>query len=255
MKVLIIEDEQIAADKLTGLVHHYDPTIEILEQFDTVEDTVDWLNNNNPPDLLFLDIHLADGSSFEIFEQTQVNCPVIFTTAYDQYAIQAFKTKSVDYLLKPVTFDELKTALDKYKEIYVNAPASDISNKMQALASLIQIQQKEYKNRFLIKSGNTIKTIPTADIAYFQFEDRATILTTKDKHRYPVSYTLDELEEILNPDQFNRANRQFIINIDAIHKIHPWFKGRLKLELEPKQNMDLVISADKTNKFKAWLDQ
>ena len=255
MKALLIGDEQIAADKLTGLIHQYDSSIEILERFNTVEGTLAWLKENGSPDLLFLDIHLADGSGFKIFEQAKVSCPAIFTTAYDQYAIQAFKTKSVDYLLKPITFTDLKSAMDKYREIYATAPEADFSKEMQALARLIKNQQKEYKRRFLIKMGNTIKTIFISDIAYFLFEDRATLLITRDNHRYPVHYTLDELGKLLNPKQFNRANRQFIISIDAIHKIHPWFKGRLKLELQPKQKKDLEISAEKTNKFKNWLDQ
>jgi len=223
MKVLIIEDEQIAANKLTMLVHQYDAKIKILEQFDTVEDTVEWLQQNDAPDLLFLDIHLADGSSFEIFDQVSVKCPVIFTTAYDQYAIQAFKIKSVDYLLKPIKFEDLQSALDKYKEIFVSTPASDFAKDMQALAQLIQTQQKEYKSRFLIKVGNIIKTISVDNVAYFQFEDRATLLVTTDNHRYPVNNTLDELEELLNPKQFARANRQFIITFGSIQKIHPNF--------------------------------
>ncbi len=255
MKVLIIEDEQIAADKLTNLVHQYDPEIDILEQFDTVEDTVEWLQKNETPDLLFLDIHLADGSSFEIFDQVELKCPVIFTTAYDQYAIQAFKIKSVDYLLKPVKFEDLKAALDKYKEIFESAPSDNFSKDMQMLANLIQNQKKEYKSRFLIKVGNIIKTISIDDIAYFQFEDRTTLLVTDDNRRYPVNHTLDELEQMLDPKKFARANRQFIVTFGAIHKIHPYFKGRLKIDLLPKQSADLVISADKTKGFKAWLDQ
>lgn len=255
MKTLIIEDEQFAGDKLIKLIHQYDPQIEILDQIDTVEDAVEWLEQNEVPDLLFLDIHLADGSSFEIFEQTEVNCPIIFTTAYDQYAIQAFKTKSVDYLLKPVKFDDLKAAMDKFKDLFGNKIYKGLSHEMQALASLLQGQQKVFKARFLVKVGNIIKTISITEVAYFLFEDRTTLLTTKDKHRYPVKYTLDELELMLDPHQFTRANRQFIINIDAIHKIHPWFKGRLKLDLSPPQTADLVISADKTKGFKEWLDR
>ena len=255
MKTLVIEDEQFAADKLIALIHRYDPEIEILGQFDTVEDAVEWLSQNPSPDLLFLDIHLADGSSFEIFEQTEVRCPVIFTTAYDQYAIQAFKTKSVDYLLKPIKFPDLKAALDKYKEIFTKPSDPGFGQEIRALASLIQSKQKSYKTRFLVKAGNLIKTISITDVAYFLFEDRNTLVVTKDKRRYPVKQTLDELEVILDPHQFTRANRQFIISVDAIHKIHPWFKGRLKLELNPPQNVDLVISAEKTRGFKEWLDR
>lgn len=255
MKTLIIEDEQFAVNKLKSLIHQYDSKIEILDQLDTVEDTVEWLSQNKPPDLIFLDIHLADGLSFEIFEQTEVNCPIIFTTAYDQYAIQAFKTKSVDYLLKPIKFEDLKIALDKFKDMFGIKPQKGLSEDMHALASLIQSQQKSYKTRFLVKAGNLIKTISITDVAYFITEDRSTLIVLKDKHRYVINYTLDELENMLDPHQFTRANRQFIINIDAIFKIHPWFKGRLKLELTPPQNIDLVISAEKTKPFKEWLDR
>lgn len=255
MNALIIEDEHFAADKLIHLIHQYDPDIEIIGHLDTVEDAVDWFEGNDHPDLLFLDIHLADGSSFEIFEQTDIHCPVIFTTAYDQYAIQAFKTKSVDYLLKPVKFQDLKAALDKFHEVFGKKPDQDFGQGMRALASLIQSQQKAYKTRFLVKAGNLIKTISITDIAYFLFEDRTTLIMTKDQRRYPVKYTLDELEEMLDPHQFNRANRQFIVSIDAIQKIYPWFKGRLKLELTPPQEVDLVISSDKTRGFKEWLDR
>ena len=255
MKALIIEDEQFAIDKLIGMINQYDPAIEILDQLDTVEDSVEWFKENSLPDLLFLDIHLADGSSFEIFEQINIKCPIIFTTAYDQYAIQAFKTKSVDYLLKPIKFEDLKIALDKFNEVFGQKPNQNITSEMHALASLIQSQQKAYKTRFLIKAGNLIKTVSITEVAYFLFEDRTILLVTKDKRRYPVKHTLDELEGLLDPAQFTRANRQFIINIDAIHKIHPWFKGRLKLELSPLQSADLVISSEKTREFKEWLDR
>ncbi len=255
MKTLIIEDEQFAANKLISLIHQYDPQIEILDQIDTVEDAVEWLNNNPAPDILFLDIHLADGSSFEIFEQTTVQVPIIFTTAYDQYAIRAFKTKSVDYLLKPIKFPDLKAALDKYHDLFGKPTTQDFGIEMRALASLIQSQQKEYKTRFLVKIGNIIKTISITEVAYFLFEDRTTLIVTKENRRYPLKQTLDELETMLDPHQFTRANRQFIISIDAIQKIHPWFKGRLKLDLNPPQQIDLVISSEKSRGFKEWLDR
>lgn len=255
MKILIIEDEQLAADKLIKLIHQCDPGIEILDQLETIEDSVEWFANQAAPDLLFLDIHLADGLSFEIFEQVSVQCPIIFTTAYDQYAIRAFKTKSIDYLLKPVKLSDLKQALEKYKDLFGQQNTPDFSEEMHALATLIQGKEKIYKSRFLVKVGNVIKTIPVEEIAYFFFEDRTTLLMTKNKHKYPVKHTLDELEEILDPHQFNRANRQFIISIDAIQKIHPWFKGRLKLDLTPSQSIDLVVSSEKTKQFKEWLDR
>jgi len=255
MKALIIEDEELAIKKLVGLIHKFDENIEIIGGIDTVEDAVDWFSNNNLPDILFLDIHLADGSSFEIFEYVTVDCPIIFTTAYDNYALDAFKTNSIDYLLKPIKYDHLETALKKYYKIYPLEKPKPNQLNMDSLAELIRKNDKAYKSRFLVKSGNLISTVPINDVAYFYFEDRVTFLMTFEKKRFSIKQTLDELEGLLNPKNFNRANRQFIINIEAIDKIHPWFKGRLKLTLRPLQVMDLVISADKTRAFKAWLDR
>ncbi len=254
MRALIIEDEQIAVDRLMKLIHQCDPTINIVEELDTVEDAVEWFTLNDPPDLLFLDIHLSDGSSFEIFDQIEIKCPIIFTTAYDQYAIKAFKTKSVDYLLKPIKLKDLKAALTKYHEVYNKSSFKEVASEMHLLSGLIKGLQKEYKSRFLVKLGKTITTVPIADVAYFVFEDRTVLLTTIHNKRYPVNFTLDELEGLLDSISFIRANRQFIISINAIKKIHPWFKGRLKLDLSPPQNINLVISAEKTKGFKEWLD-
>ncbi len=255
MKVLIIEDERFAAIKLEGLIKAYDPSIEISGPLETVEEAVQCLSGQFSPDLLFLDIHLADGSSFEIFKQVAVDCPIIFTTAYDQYAIQAFKTKSIDYLLKPIKQEELNAAMGKFAALYRGRPERKIEFEIQALAEMLQSNQsKRYKERFLVKRGATIQSIPSDRIAYFHFEDRATLLITQDNHRFPVNQTLDELELVLNPQAFTRANRQFIVHISAIDKIHPWFKGRLKLDLSPKQSTDLVVSAEKTKQFKRWLD-
>ena len=255
MKALIIEDEQFAADKLIKLIYQYDPAIHILEVLESVEDAVQWFRQNPQPDILFTDIHLGDGSSFEIFEQIQVTCPIIFTTAYDQYAIKAFKTNSIDYLLKPIRYQDLQTALDKLMDLSKWPLTNHMNKDLSALSEVLLQGQIEYKSRFLVRIGNTLKSIPIADVAYFQFEDRITVLITKDNHKYPIQQTLDELIEVLDPKQFIRANRKFVINIEAIKKIHPWFKSRLKLELSPPQKTDLVISTEKTPIFKAWLDR
>ena len=254
MHVLIIEDEQYAAVKLEGLIRTYNSSISIDGPIDSVEEAVQWFSQHAHPDLLFLDIHLADGSSFEILKQVDIQCPIIFTTAYDQYAIQAFKTKSVDYLLKPIKQDDLNAAMQKFTELFQQRPAGQISQDISALAQLLQQERQVFKRRFLVKRGQTIQSIPAEEVAYFQFEDRTTLLITKDNRRFPVNHTLDELEEMLDPQLFTRANRQFIIHIDAIEKIHPWFKGRLKLDLSPRQSADLVISTEKTKSFKQWLD-
>lgn len=256
MQVLIVEDEQQASDKLIKLIAEYDPTIEVLGQIDAVEEAVEWFQQHPPPDLIFLDIQLADGSSFEIFEQVEIHSPIIFTTAYDQYAIQAFKTRSIDYLLKPIRQEDLRHAMEKYQDIFGSqqqSTAPSLNLAISELADLLQEHGKTYKSRFLVKMGNTIKSIATTDIAYFQTEDRTTLLITKDNHRYPVNYTLEDLEPLLDPAQFARANRQFLIHIEAIHKIHPWFKSRLKLELQPAASADLVISVERTKAIKTWL--
>ena len=254
MNVLIIEDEAFAAQKLAKLIERYDPKIKVIDVLDTIEETVQWLVGNKGLDLIFLDIHLADGSSFEIFDQVKIDVPIIFTTAFDKYAVQAFKTNSIDYLLKPIRYEELKLAMDKFQKWFGVDKATrhiDVRDIMQA----IQQGQNMYKTRFLVNAGNMIKTIPIASIAYFIFADRTTQIVTKEGRHYPIRQNLDQLESLLDPGQFYRANRQFIIHISAIAKISPWFKGRLKLLLEPEQSEDLVVSADKTKNFKAWLDQ
>jgi two-component system LytT family response regulator len=251
MKVLIIEDEVPAAEKLVKLIKKYDPNIEILAQFDDVETTVNWFKKNEEPDLMFLDIHLADGLSFEIFNQTDVKCPIIFTTAYDQYAIHAFKVNSVDYLLKPIKYDDFESALKKYKSVYATKEP-DVPN-FQKIADLIKNQQRAYKSRFLAKAGNFIKTIAIEDVSYFISEDKVTFIVSKKNKMYPINYTLDDLEELLDPGQFNRANRKFLIGIDSIAEIHPYFKGRLKIVLAPKQEEELVVSSGKSSSFKNWL--
>ena len=255
MRILIIEDEQVASDQLKTMLQEIDPHFQIQGPLDSIEDSVDWFIKNKMPDLVLMDIHLADGLSFQIFEKTPITSPVIFTTAYDQYAIRAFKTKSVDYLLKPIKLSELRRAIEKYKEVFASPGFHELSERMKNLSDLIQQQHENYKDRFLVRSGKQITSIPAEEIAYIVYEDRTTIITTVDNHRYPINYKLDELEEVLDPKVFTRANRQFIIHFQSIKKINPWFKGRLKLELFPEQKVDLVISSEKTGAFKKWLGQ
>ena len=217
----MIEDEHLAAAKLAQLIHRYDPGIQILDEIDTVEESIEWLQQNPPPDLLFMDIHLADGSSFEIFNQVQVKSPIIFTTAYDKYAIQAFRTKSIDYLLKPIKYADFERAMHKFKEMFQRPTGFAKQEDLSDIAYFIRNQAKTYKNRFLIKVGNQIKSVSITEIAYFVFEDRTTLLVTKEGRRYPIKENLDLLEEKLNPLHFARANRQFIVGIDAIKKNSP----------------------------------
>ena len=188
MNVLIIEDESFAAKKLIAFLKKYDGGMRILEQIDTVEDAVDWFCKNDQPDLIFMDIHLADGNSFEIFEHVLIESPIVFTTAYDQYAIRAFKMNSVDYLLKPLRYDDLKAALYKYDRIF-NRQSSLDQVDFKMLKKMISTG-KQYKSRFLVKAGNLIKTVTLSDVAYFYFEDRTTLLVTNEGRRYPIRQTL-----------------------------------------------------------------
>jgi DNA-binding LytR/AlgR family response regulator len=248
MRVLIIEDEPLAAEKLANLIKKYDEKAEIVAEIDSVEGAVDWLRNNDSPDVIFQDIHLADGSAFEIYDQVQPDSSIIFTTAYDQYAIEAFHLKSVDYLLKPVKYEALESALKKYEKVFRGG-----DQEMKELIGLLKKQNKNFRDRYLVKAGNLIKSIDANDIAYFYSDQRVIILVTHEGKKFPVDQTLDEIENELDPSIFNRANRQFIVNIKAISEIHPYFKGRLKINLKPQQQGDIVISSEKSRGFKEWL--
>lgn len=251
MKVLIIEDEAPAARRLAQLIKECKPNAEILEQVDSVEGAVEWFNNNPVPDLAFMDIQLADGLSFEIFETVQVKCPVIFTTAYDDYAIKAFKVNSIDYLLKPIDKNELSQAFNKYDELQNNnAPAFDISEIVKTLG-----KQQNYKNRFLVKQGQRLIPIDTEQVAYFFAEDKLVFMVTEDNHKYVVDYTLEQLEQELDPQCFFRANRKIITSMTAVKDIHLSFNGKLKIYLKPdlKKGEDIFVSRERAPEFKTWM--
>ncbi len=251
MKVLIIEDEKLASDRLIEILNEVNPELEVLGAIKSVEAAIMWFENNNAPDLLISDIQLLDGTSFEIFSQVEIQCPVIFTTAYDQYAIKAFEVNSIDYLLKPIQAEKLKAALSK-----VDAQSQKGSGiDMDQLKALIQGEKVEYKSRFLIKVGQKIRAIPVEKIAYFYTRDKLTYIVTFENQKYPLDHTLEEVDGMLNPKNFFRANRKFIVHFDSVRDIHPYFKGRVKLGLEPDIDEDIVISTEKTPAFKKWLDQ
>lgn len=252
MKTLIIEDELPAAKRLEKLLKKHCPSCEIISSLDSVESASKWLAENTAPDLIFMDIQLADGLSFDIFSKTEVNSPVIFTTAFDQYSLQAFKVNSVDYLLKPIDPDELKTALEKYDKFYKKADTFDRTGIENMLKSVLQ--QQQYKERFLVKSGQNLHYIPIKDIAYFFSEEGIAFAQCTNGKKHIVEYTLDQLESSLNPSSFFRINRQVILRPEAIKKISTWFNSRLKLELNIKNEVNLVVSRDRVNRFKSWLD-
>ncbi|OWY23779.1 DNA-binding response regulator [Sphingobacteriales bacterium UPWRP_1] len=253
MRVLIIEDEQPAAKRLAKLIQHCCKDAEIADIIDSVEMSVKWLNNFTKPDLIFLDIQLSDGLSFDIFSKTNIkNIPVIFTTTYDEYMLKAFKLNSIDYLLKPIDPDELQQALDKYQTLY-GSKSVNINNTY--LEQLIQnITDKDYKQRVLIKTGTQMQTLPVADIAYCSIDEGLVCIVTTAGKTWTLDYTLDQLENLLNPKHFFRINRKIIININSLVKIHTYFNGRLILDLKPTPQFEVIVSRERVNGFKTWLD-
>lgn len=250
MRILILEDEKPAQEHLTHLLRMVEPHAEIVGKLDTVSSAVRWLTSHHA-DLILLDIHLADDLSFKIFEQVEVRTPVIFTTAYDQYAIRAFKVNSVDYLLKPIDHDELVQSLQKFKQTRSGGTNFDIEKVVNALSG----PTKSFQERFVVSRGERVMSITTDQIAYFEGEDRYVYLTKKDGARYIVDYKLSDLEDLLDPRQFYRLNRSFIARFESIKSIYNLSKSRVKIELEPMARREIIVSSDNTQDFKRWLNQ
>jgi two-component system, LytTR family, response regulator LytT len=249
MNILIIEDEEPAVTRLKKLITETVPEAKILDIIVSVRSALEWFKKHAQPDLIFCDIHLADGSSFEIFSQVEINAPVIFITAYDEYALQAFKVNSVEYLLKPVKKEELLAAIKKFQKYHSTSPLSDIKSLVEQLRG----PQPQFKKRFLIRYGEHIKAVDTADVAYFYTEEKINFLKTKDNHTYHVDYNLDKLEEMLDPARFFRINRQFIISIDSIDQMFSFSKSRVKISLRPAINLETIVSTERSPLFKEWL--
>jgi DNA-binding LytR/AlgR family response regulator len=250
MNILIIEDEQPAADRLKKMIMEIQPEANFPEAIVSIKTAVEYFKNGNKPDLIFMDIHLADGNSFEIFDMAEVNAPIIFTTAYDEYAIKAFKVNSIEYLMKPVKKEELQNAFSKFKKYYEKTEQlPDLSKLVEALRD----PQSQYKKRFLIRFGEHIKAIEIDQVAYFYTEDKINFVKTKDNHTYHIDYNLDKLEQMLDPEKFFRINRQFIIGIDSIDQMFSFSKSRVKVNLKPPINMDTIVSTERSPLFKEWL--
>ncbi len=259
MKVLIVEDEPLAASHLSGLIHQYESHIQILDTLESVREVVAWLEQHKEPDLLFLDIHLADGLSFAIFDQIQVQCPVIFTTAYDEYALQAFRTNSIDYLLKPVQFEQLAKALDRYVSWFQQGAKGQKPQlvDMELLRQMMNPAQENtsYKKRFVVKKGEHLVSVPVTDILYFYSEDKATLFKTTDNKRYLIDPTLTEIETQVDPNQFFRVNRGVLVSLQAIEDIISFSNRRLKLHLKHPPESEVLVAREKVSPFKEWLDQ
>lgn len=255
MQVVIIEDEVLAAEKLSKMLSDYDSQMQVQAVLTSVESAVAWLQDHPAPGLLLVDIHIGDGLCFEIFRQVKVKSPVIFITAYDQYALKAFQVHSIDYLLKPVQYEKLINSLEKLKVLKEAYRETNVQARLDEVVELISKGSDSYKSRFLVRTGSRIKAVKTDEIAYIYAEHKLNLLVTRDEKKYPVDYSLDELTGMLDPRLFFRVNRQLIIHIDAAAEIHPYFKGRLKLKLHPPLDARVIISSERTPLFKAWLNQ
>lgn len=250
MKVVIVEDEKLTAEHLTKLLQKIDNSIEVVQYLDTVKTTVNAFKNGLQADLLFLDIHLADGNSFEIFNNVQIDVPIIFTTAFDKYAIQAFKQNSVDYLLKPISLSDLKFALDKYTK---NKNSLD-KHLIENITNAYQQMNNQYKTRFLVKLGQSIETVQTDEIHHFETEESISFLVTVKGNRFAIDYTLEQLETMLQPKHFFRINRKIIIHINSIEKVNAYFNGRLVITSKLLEDEARIVSRERVNDFKKWLD-
>ncbi|MEY4934515.1 MAG: hypothetical protein RIS64_874 [Bacteroidota bacterium] len=249
MKIILIEDEAPAAKQLTKLLTQLDPTIFVLETLDSIEGATTWLRNFPAPDAIFMDIQIADGLSFEIFNRVQITCPVVFTTAFDQYAVKAFRVNAIDYLLKPLEISELAIVLNKLKNKIAPNYSIDL---FQTIANQF-MKPPTFKTRFLIKQSATLTFVETNEIAYFFSEDGVTQFYTFQNKKYLIEQTLDELENQLNPTQYFRINRKMIVAIKCIKKISPYFNSRLKLELNPPYAEDIFVARERVAEFKTWL--
>ncbi|MEI7628115.1 MAG: LytTR family DNA-binding domain-containing protein [Bacteroidota bacterium] len=250
MKVVIIEDEKLSAEHLSLMLTKINKDIEVVKYIDTVKGAIASFNEGLEADLIFLDIHLADGNSFEIFTHIEIDMPIIFTTAFDNYAIQAFKQNSVDYLLKPISLQDLKIAMEKFNKMQYKLNQKLIND----ITLAYQEVNKQYKNRFLVNKGRAIDYIPVDDICYFETKESLSFLVNTKGVKYPVNYTLDHLESILSPQEFFRINRKIIIKINAIEKVDAYFNSRLIITSLHLTGDERIVSRERVQDFKKWLD-
>lgn len=257
MKVLIIEDEELAVKKLRKTLESVDSSAQVVGVADSIRSSVSWLQQNPAPDLILMDIELADGQSFEIFDKVEVKSTVIFTTSYDEYALKAFKVNSVDYLLKPIQKDDLEAALNKLRNMqtmYGNSNSADPLNVESLVKELQQkLQPKEFRKRFLVKHAQKLVSVDVEEIAYFYSDGRLNFFKTLDNKKFVVDYTMDELEDMLDPNKYFRISRSFYVSIASIDQIHDYFGNRLLLHLKPVVDKESIVSREKVADFKKWM--
>lgn len=258
MNALIVEDEDLSVRRLKKLLNETAPALLINGVTDSIEETVEWLTSNKKsgnadPDLIFLDIELSDGQSFEIFNQVQVTSTIIFTTSYDEYALQAFKLNSIDYLLKPVHRDDLQRSLQKYENMRAQPAADSLEGIKKLLESFQKPVRNDYRQRFLVKQGQKMLSVEVSEIAYFFTEERYSFFITDNNQKLLVDYTLDELADVLDPARFFRINRGMMVTHKSVDKIDPYFGNRLALTLRPAHNKEVLVSREKVSDFKQWM--
>lgn len=250
IKVLIIEDEKSAFDNLERILNQISQEIEIVAWLQSVEQGNEWFNSNKMPDLIFLDIQLSDDLSFKLFERNQIDVPIVFTTAYNEFAIRAFEVNSIDYILKPIEKAKVERAFIKYEtqQLKKDAPIQEVLKKLTGLQST-----ESFKERFLVNKGDELIVVNTAEIAYFYRSD-CSYLVLKNGEHHAIKYSLEQLEKLLNTNHFYRINRQLIAGINSISKISLWFNGKLKIELNPSFEDEVFVSREKSQAFKTWID-
>ncbi|MDN5201474.1 LytTR family DNA-binding domain-containing protein [Fulvivirgaceae bacterium BMA10] len=248
-QVIIIEDESTAVEKLVAMLQHVDPLIEVVASLESVKETLDWLAKNQKPDLAFVDVQLSDDTSFEIFKQQEISFPVIFTTAYDEYIMESFEYNSIDYLLKPIQEDRLRKALEKVKKLETHF----LQHKFNQIFEQGTINNQTFKRRFLVKKGVDYVSVNTKDIAYFFTEYKIVFLRDKKGDKYIIDKTLTELEQELDPDNFFRANRKYLVNIEAIEKFKS-DNGKIALQISPATNEEVTVSKENAPNFRKWIE-
>ena len=253
MDILIIEDEIFAQEELKRLLNKSKLETNILACIDSIEESISWFKTHADPDLVFMDIQLSDGLSFEIFNNIEVSAPVIFTTAYDEYAIRAFKVNSIDYLLKPVDEKALLQSLDKYERLKSEFTKKSTFIDAQQLSQLLNGKTKKYKNRFVSRIGDKLHHILLGDIAYFSADDKIVFLVTSKNEKYIIDNNLEEIESMVDPEHFFRLNRRYLAKIESIGDVQKYFNGRLVVKLKPKTDDEITVSREKASAFKQWL--
>ena len=256
MNVVVIEDERLTAKRLVSLIKKYDASIKVVVEIPSVTEAISWFETHpvSSVDLMFMDIHLEDGDSFQIISKLNLQTPIIFTTAFDEYMIRAFKVNSIDYLLKPINYEELAAALDKFRLLRSRHESPSAAVDIAALVKqLSQQNSPQFKERFMVTVGTKIRSVKAETIAYFYLEEKTVLLVTNDGTTLPVDYSLDKLMHVVDPKKFFRVSRQFVVSLNSIQMIHTLSAGKLKLDLVPRSKHEVFVSGDRVSAFKEWL--